>query len=106
VLVATDIAGRGLDIDLLPYVVNFELPNVPEDYIHRIGRTGRAGNKGHAVSLVCIDEHKYLADIECLLKKKIPKVVIAGYEPDLSIKAEPIMRNRTSQYGNNRGRRN
>ena len=105
VLVATDIAGRGLDIDLLPYVVNFELPNVPEDYIHRIGRTGRAGNMGHAISLVCIDEHKYLADIERLLNKKIPKVVIAGYEPDLSIKAEPIMRNRTSRYGNNRGRR-
>jgi ATP-dependent RNA helicase RhlE len=99
VLVATDIAGRGLDIDLLPHVVNFELPNIPEDYIHRIGRTGRAGNKGQAVSLVCVDEHKYLADIECLLKKNIPKVTIDGYEPDLSIKAEPITRKRTSQYG-------
>jgi ATP-dependent RNA helicase RhlE len=105
VLVATDIAGRGLDIDLLPHVVNFELPNIPEDYIHRIGRTGRAGNKGQAISLVCIDEHKYLADIECLLKKNIPKVVIDGYEPDLSIRPEPIIRNRTSQHGGYNNRR-
>jgi ATP-dependent RNA helicase RhlE len=102
VLVATDIAGRGLDIDLLPHVVNFELPNIPEDYIHRIGRTGRAGNKGQAISLVCIDEHKYLADIECLLKKNIPKVIIDGYKPDLSIKPEPITRNRTSRHGGSR----
>lgn len=106
VLVATDIAGRGLDIDLLPYVVNFELPNVPEDYIHRIGRTGRAGNKGQAISLVCIDEHNYLADIERLLKRKIPKIVIDGYEPDLSIKPEPIIKNRFSQHGGyNRNRK-
>lgn len=94
VLVATDIAGRGLDIDLLPHVVNFELPNIPEDYIHRIGRTGRAGNEGQAISLVCVDEHKYLADIERLLKKNIPKIVINGYEPDLSIRPEPITRER------------
>ncbi|MBA1330165.1 RNA helicase, partial [Candidatus Endoriftia persephone str. Guaymas] len=71
VLVATDIAARGLDIDQLPHVVNYELPNVPEDYVHRIGRTGRAGNEGEAVSLVCIDEHKLLRDIERLLKRKI-----------------------------------
>lgn len=90
VLVATDIAARGLDIDQLPHVVNFELPNVPEDYVHRIGRTGRAGNEGCACSLVCIDEHKLLVDIERLLKRKIPKVVEPGYEPDPTIAAEPI----------------
>ena len=91
VLVATDIAARGLDIDQLPHVVNFELPNVAEDYVHRIGSTGRAGNEGEAISLVCIDEHKLLQDIERLLKRKIPNVVVAGYEPDPSIKAEPIL---------------
>ena len=90
VLVATDIAARGLDIDQLPFVVNYELPNVPEDYVHRIGRTGRAGNEGEAVSLVCVDEHEYLADIEKLLKRQIPRVAIAGFEPDLSIKPKPI----------------
>ena len=90
VLVATDIAARGLDIDQLPHVVNFELPNVPEDYVHRIGRTGRAGNEGEALSLVCVDEHQLLQDIERLLKRDIPKVVIPDYEPDPSIKAEPI----------------
>jgi ATP-dependent RNA helicase RhlE len=91
VLVATDIAARGLDIDQLPYVVNFDLPNVPEDYVHRIGRTGRAGNEGQAVSLVCIDEHKLLRDIERLLKCEISKVIIPDYTPDPSIKAEPII---------------
>ncbi len=90
VLVATDIAARGLDIDQLPHVVNFELPNVPEDYVHRIGRTGRAGNEGEAVSLVCIDEHGLLRDIERLLKTSIPTAVIPGYAPNPSIKAEPI----------------
>ena len=69
---ATDIAARGIDIDELPHVVNFELPNVPEDYVHRIGRTGRAGAEGVAVSLVCVDEHKFLADIERLLKRSLP----------------------------------
>lgn len=97
VLVATDIAARGLDIDLLPHVVNYELPNVPEDYVHRIGRTGRAGNEGKAVSLVCIDEHKLLKDIEKLLKKELPKVLISGYEPDPSIKAEPIINGRNNR---------
>lgn len=91
VLVATDIAARGLDIDQLPHVVNFELPNVPEDYVHRIGRTGRAGNEGEAMSLVCVDEHGMLRNIERLLKRELPKVVIPGYEPDLSRKPEPIM---------------
>jgi ATP-dependent RNA helicase RhlE len=90
VLVATDIAARGLDIDHLPYVVNFELPNVSEDYVHRIGRTGRAGNGGEAVSLVCVDENKLLQDIEKLLKRKITTASIQGYEPDPSIAAEPI----------------
>ncbi|MDA8093801.1 MAG: DEAD/DEAH box helicase [Betaproteobacteria bacterium] len=91
VLVATDIAARGLDIDQLPHVVNFELPNVPEDYVHRIGRTGRAGNEGDAISLVCMDEHKLLADIERMLKREIPKGVIPGYEPDPSVRAMPIV---------------
>ncbi len=99
VLVATDIAARGLDIDQLPHVVNFELPNVPEDYVHRIGRTGRAGNEGEAISLVCVDELKLLRDIERLLKRELPKEVIEGYEPDPRIKAEPIQNGR-----NGRGR--
>jgi len=94
VLVATDIAARGLDIDQLPHVVNYELPNVPEDYVHRIGRTGRAGNAGEAISLVCVDEHKLLRDIERLLKRPIPQQVLAGYEPDPSIQAEPIQQGR------------
>ena len=94
VLVATDIAARGLDIDQLPHVVNFELPNVPEDYVHRIGRTGRAGNEGEAISLVCVDELKLLQDIERLLKRKILQEVVPGYEVDPSIKAEPIQNGR------------
>jgi ATP-dependent RNA helicase RhlE len=81
VLVATDIAARGLDIDQLPHVVNFDLPNVPEDYIHRIGRTGRAGNEGSAISLVSSDESDYLRDIERLLKREINRIEIQGYEP-------------------------
>lgn len=90
VLVATDIAARGLDIDQLPHVVNFELPNVPEDYVHRIGRTGRAGNSGAACSLVCVDELKLLADIERLLKRQLPSKIVPGYEPDPSIAPQPI----------------
>jgi ATP-dependent RNA helicase RhlE len=104
VLVATDIAARGLDIDQLPHVVNFELPNVPEDYVHRIGRTGRAGNEGEAVSLVCIDEHKLLRDIERLLKTEVPKVAIDGFAPDPSIKAEPIQNGRQNRGGGGRSR--
>jgi ATP-dependent RNA helicase RhlE len=99
VLVATDIAARGLDIDQLPHVVNYELPNVPEDYVHRIGRTGRAGNEGEAMSLVCVDELKLLSDIERLLKRDLPKVVIEGYDPDPRIKAEPIPNGRNSRGG-------
>jgi len=107
VLVATDIAARGLDIEQLPHVVNFELPNVPEDYVHRIGRTGRAGLEGEAVSLVCVDEKKLLADIEHLLKRKLESVIIPGYEPDLNIKAEPIRNggNRQPSRGRNTGGR-
>ncbi|MBS3904903.1 MAG: DEAD/DEAH box helicase [Simkania sp.] len=90
VLVATDIAARGLDIDQLPHVINFELPNVPEDYVHRIGRTGRAGHEGEAISLVCIDEHQLLKDIERLLQCTLSKTVIPGYEPDPSIKIASI----------------
>ena len=97
VLVATDVAARGLDIERLPHVVNYELPHVPEDYVHRIGRTARAGRKGHAVSLVCIDEQKLLADIEKLLQMKICKETIPGYEPDPRITAEPITRGRSQQ---------
>ncbi len=99
VLVATDIAARGLDINRLPHVVNYELPNVPEDYIHRIGRTARAGLDGHAVSLVCVDELKLLQDIETLLKRKIDKEIIPGYEPDPRIKAEPIRMGRQRSGG-------
>ena len=98
-LVATDIAARGLDIDQLPHVVNYELPNVPEDYVHRIGRTGRAESTGEALSLVCVDEHKLLRDIERLLKREIPRVAVPGFEPDPNIKAEPIQNGRQSQRG-------
>ena len=102
VLVATDIAARGLDIDQLPHVVNYELPNVPEDYVHRIGRTGRAGNEGEALSLVCVDERDYLRDIERVLQREIPKVVVPGFEPDPAIKAEPIARGRGQRSGGSR----
>ncbi len=101
VLVATDIAARGLDIDQLPHVVNYELPNIPEDYVHRIGRTGRAGNEGEAMSLVCVDELKLLRDIERLIKREICKVIIPGYTPDPTIVAQPINRGRRiSKPGN------
>ncbi len=98
VLVATDIAARGIDIDALPHVINFELPNIAEDYVHRIGRTGRAGCEGEAISLVCVDEAEYLKGIEKLIKKDIPKLIMEGFEPDPLIKAQPI-----SMGGGNRG---
>ncbi|HZW24802.1 MAG TPA: DEAD/DEAH box helicase [Gallionella sp.] len=88
VLVATDIAARGLDIDQLPHVVNFELPNVPEDYVHRIGRTGRAGSNGAAISLVDSEEFAYLKSIERLIKHAIPKVTIDSFVPPTNIPAE------------------
>ena len=81
ILVATDIAARGLDIPLLPHVINFELPNVPEDYVHRIGRTGRAGAAGEAISLVCSEEIEYQSEIEKLLKEKLNSTIVAGFEP-------------------------
>jgi len=81
-LVATDIAARGLDISQLPHVVNFDLPDVPEDYVHRIGRTGRAGSSGEAISLVCADEIKQLSDIERLIGELLPRKLIDGFEPD------------------------
>lgn len=105
VLVATDIAARGLDIDQLPNVVNFELPNVPEDYVHRIGRTARAGMSGKAVSLVCIDEVKLLRDIERLISRELPRVQIEGFEVDPSIKAEPIRQGRQQGQGRQGGGR-
>ncbi|MEH6593802.1 MAG: DEAD/DEAH box helicase [Halioglobus sp.] len=105
VLVATDIAARGIDIDKLPHVVNFELPNVPEDYVHRIGRTARAGQEGNAVSLVCVDELKLLRDIEKLLGKDIEKINLPGYDIDPSIKAEPIVNGRGGGGRNNGGNR-
>ena len=84
VLVATDVAARGLDIQELPAVINFELPGAPEDYLHRIGRTGRAGSTGRAISLVCADEHEKLAAIEKFIKQRIPQIIIPGFEPDAS----------------------
>jgi len=99
VLVATDIAARGIDIDALPHVVNFELPNIAEDYVHRIGRTGRAGCEGEAISLVCVDEADYLRGIEKLINKKLDSSIVEGYEPDPSIKAEPIQRGRGGAGG-------
>ncbi|MCX8649641.1 ATP-dependent RNA helicase RhlE [Gilliamella sp. B2776] len=89
-LVATDIAARGLDIELLPYVVNYELPQVAEDYVHRIGRTGRAQNQGQAISFVCVDELAQLKSIEKLIKKTIPEIFTQGFEVDPRIKAEPV----------------
>ncbi|MFA5171991.1 MAG: DEAD/DEAH box helicase [Sulfuriferula sp.] len=91
VLVATDIAARGIDISELPHVVNFELPNVAEDYVHRIGRTGRAGSEGVATSLVCVDELKLLTAIERLTKTQIIAEVFPGFEVDPRIQAEPIL---------------
>ena len=99
VLVATDIAARGLDINELPYVVNFELPNVAEDYVHRIGRTGRAGSEGQAVSLVCVDEHGLLKGIERLIKRDLDKHIEPGFEPDPNAKPEPIENGRNRRGG-------
>jgi ATP-dependent RNA helicase RhlE len=94
VLVATDIAARGIDIEALPHVVNYDLPNVPEDYVHRIGRTGRAGASGEAISLVCVDEHPFLRDIERLLRKPIRREVISGFEPDAKAVAQQVFTQR------------
>ncbi len=99
VLVATDIAARGLDIEKLPHVVNYELPHVSEDYVHRIGRTARAGHDGTAISLVCVDELKLLKDIEKLLGTEIKKEFIPGYAVDKSIRAEPINKGKAPRGG-------
>ena len=104
ILVATEVASRGLDIEELPHVVNFELPMVAEDYVHRIGRTGRAGSTGDAISLVCVDEQGLLGEIEALLRKRIPSEVIAGFEPDRTIRPEPI-RQRSQGGGRPMGNR-
>tara|TARA_B110000444_G_C18756583_1_gene555441 strand:+ start:26 stop:1261 length:1236 start_codon:yes stop_codon:yes gene_type:complete len=106
ILVATDIAARGLDIPLLPHVVNFELPNIPEDYVHRIGRTGRAGAKGEAISLVCIDEKQYLKDIEKLVNLKIPSKIKIGFEPDPNAIPEPQKQKNRNNSNKNKGRFN
>ncbi|MDR6216029.1 DEAD/DEAH box helicase [Paracidovorax wautersii] len=98
-LVATDIAARGIDIDELPHVVNYEIPNVPEDYVHRIGRTGRAGATGEAVSLVCMDEEGFMMEIERFTKQEIPVQVLEGFGPDADEKAEPIAMGRQTIWG-------
>jgi len=92
VLVATEVAARGLDIEALPHVVNYELPMVASDYVHRIGRTGRAGTDGDAISLVCVDEQPLLADIEHLLGHRIETEIIPGFAPDRSIRPQAIQR--------------
>ena len=106
VLVATDIMARGLDIDQLPFVVNYDLPDVPEDYIHRIGRTGRAGKVGMAVSLVSVGEKKQLHNIERLLKKEIPKEILEGYEPDPSIEINSLKKEKTKRTSFSKKKRN
>lgn len=105
ILVATDIAARGLDIDQLPHVVNLELPNIAEDYVHRIGRTGRAGNEGEAISLVCVDEYDYLKGIEKLINRKLERDIVAGFEPDPSIPAMPIVQGRGGGGGRGNSQR-
>jgi ATP-dependent RNA helicase RhlE len=99
-LVATDIAARGLDIPLLPHVINFELPNIPEDYVHRIGRTGRAGASGEAISLFSPDETVFLRDIEKLVGLKLPRETIKGFEPDPNASTEPIKQGQGRQQRN------
>jgi ATP-dependent RNA helicase RhlE len=98
-LVATDIAARGIDIDDLPHVVNYEIPNVPEDYVHRIGRTGRAGREGQAVSLVCLDEEGFMQEIERFTKQQIPVQPFDGFGPEAGERAEPIAMGRQTLWG-------
>ena len=90
VLVATDIASRGLDIEELPYVINYELPSIPEDYVHRVGRTGRAGREGEAISLIDIYEKYDIKEIEKLIGQKIPKETVEGFEPDPNIRRKDV----------------
>ncbi len=98
-LVATDIAARGIDIEELPHVVNYEIPNIPEDYVHRIGRTGRAGNSGEAVNLVCMDEEGFMMEIERFTKQEIPVQMLEGFGPEEGEKAEPIAMGRQTLWG-------
>lgn len=98
-LVATDIAARGIDIDDLPHVVNYEIPNIAEDYVHRIGRTGRAGKEGQAVNLVCLDEQGFMAEIERFTKQQIPVVPVEGFGPEADERAEPIAMGRQTLWG-------
>ena len=98
-LVATDIAARGIDIDELPHVVNYEIPNVSEDYVHRIGRTGRAGNSGEAVSLVCLDEEGFMQEIERFTKQNIEVVKVPGFEAEPDERAEPLAMGRQTIWG-------
>ena len=98
-LVATDIAARGIDIDDLPHVVNYEIPNVSEDYVHRIGRTGRAGADGAAVNLVCLDEEGFMQDIERFTKQAIPVQIVEGFAPEAGERAEPIAMGRQTIWG-------
>ncbi len=98
-LVATDIAARGIDIEELPHVVNYEIPNIPEDYVHRIGRTGRAGNSGEAVNLVCLDEEGFMMEIERFTKQEIPVQVLEGFGPEPGEIAEPIAMGRQTLWG-------
>jgi ATP-dependent RNA helicase RhlE len=98
-LVATDIAARGIDIDELPHVVNYEIPNVPEDYVHRIGRTGRAGADGHAISLVCLDEEGFMMEIERFTKQEIPVDIMSEFAPEADEVAEPIAMGRQTLWG-------
>ena len=96
---ATDIAARGIDIDDLPHVVNYEIPNVSEDYVHRIGRTGRAGADGQAVNFVCLDEEGFMKDVEAFTKQQIPVQFIEGFGPDEGEKAEPLAMGRQTIWG-------
>ena len=98
-LVATDIAARGIDIDDLPHVVNYDIPNVSEDYVHRIGRTGRAGADGTAVNLVCLDEEGFMQAIERFTKQDIPVQIVEGFMPEPGEKAEPIAMGRQTIWG-------
>ncbi|APY00994.1 DEAD/DEAH box helicase [Lacinutrix venerupis] len=104
VMVATDIAARGLDIPLLPHVINFEIPNISEDYVHRIGRTGRAGAKGEAISLVSADETQYLRDIEKLIGEKLPVEIMEGFEPDPNASTAPIKPGQNRQPRNKKAK--